>query len=241
MRIVVAVLACALAGCADLTTTSDINATDRSVVIPSGRITIDIPRRDASPAVPHTGHAIELGASGGSGDDEQQLAAGELPIVFGGRTFDAPAAVRHDFDFRFYEVAYRYRHFFDGGFGIEALGGLGFAELDFRVASGGQSVREKISNAGVLGGFGLLWKLRPTTSLQSRAGVFLSGQNEDVSSMTRVEVYVVQALGRHAALRAGWSAWNVRSIRDADDSLSSVNSPVRLRFSGPALGLDLAF
>jgi hypothetical protein len=242
MKFVVALFACALTGCADLTIgTSDISATDRSVVIPSGRISIDLSQRGESPAAPHTGHAIELGASGASGDAEQQLAAGELPIVFGGRTFNAPVALRHDFDWRFYEVAYRYRHFFGGGFGIEALGGLGFAELDFRVDSAGQSAREKMSNGGVLGGVGLLWKLRPSTSLQSRAVVFLSGQFEDVSTITRLEVYAAQALGRHAALRAGWSTWNVRSIREANDNLSSRNSPLRLRFSGPALGLDLAF
>jgi hypothetical protein len=239
MRFVIAVFACALGGCADLTT-SAISASDHSVVIPSGRISIDIARRGESPAVPHTGHAIELGASGGSGDAEQQLASGELPIVFGGRTFNAPAVLRHDFHFRLYEVAYRYRHLFDGRFGIEALGGLGFAELDFGVASAGQSAREKLSNGGVLAGFGLLWKLRPTTSLQSRAGVFF-GQTEDVSTIIRFEVYVAQALGRHAGLRAGWSAWNVRSIRETDDFPTSVNSSIRLRFSGPALGLDLAF
>jgi hypothetical protein len=241
MRFLVAVLACALAGCAELTPTSDINASDRSVVIPSGRITIDLSRRGEAPAVPHTGHAIELGASGGSGGDEQQLAAGEPPVAFGGRTFDAPAVLRHEFDFRFYELAYRYRHFFDGGFGIEGLGGVGFAELDFGVASAAQSARQKMSNGGVLGGFGLLWKLRPTTALQARAGVFFGGLGQDVSTITRLEVYAAQALGRHAALRAGWSAWNVRSFPEGNGNPGSLDSSIRLRFSGPALGLDLAF
>ena len=243
MRLLTAGLAVALVtGCADLTT-SDINATDRGVFIPSGRVGIGISPKAESPSVPHTGHALELGASGGSGDDQQEMAAGERPVVFGGRTFNSPVAMRHEFDFRFYELAYRYRHFFGQSrdFGIEALGGLAYAQLDLTVDSGTQRASEKLGSGGVLGGFGLLWNFRPTTSLQSRVTLFVSGQNEDVSTATRFDVYVAQALGRHAALRAGWGVWNVRSIREANDNLSSLNSPIHLRFSGPALGLDIAF
>jgi hypothetical protein len=233
--------AVALAGCASQST-SDISVTDRSVFIPSGRIGIDISPRVDAPSRPHTGHGIELGASGGSGDDRQSLAAGENPIVFAGRSFTAPEDFRHEFDFRFAEIAYRYRHFFGNGqFGIEGLGGLGFAQLDLTLATATQRASEKLDNTGLVGGFGIVWKFLPSTSLQSRITFFLSGKNEGLTDAGRFELYVAQAIGRHAALRAGFAAWSVRSEREENDNIFSDNSPIRVRFSGPALGLDLAF
>lgn len=241
LRACILAAAAALAGCASQST-SDISATDRSVFVPSGRIGIDISPRVEAPSRPHTGHGIELGASGGSGDDRQELAAGENPIVFAGRSFAAPEDFRHEFDFRFAEIAYRYRRFFgNGDFGIEGLGGLGFARLDLTLATATERVSERLDNAGLVGGFGVVWKFLPSTSVQSRITVFFSGKNESVTDAARFEVYLAQAIGRHAALRAGYAAWSVRSEREENDNLFSDNSPIRVRFAGPALGLELAF
>jgi hypothetical protein len=233
--------AAALAGCAG-PTTSDISMSDRGVFLPSGRVGIDIAPRGDAPARPHTGHAIELGASGGKGEDRQAIGAGSNPVVFGGQTFNAPAELRHEFDFRFAELGYRYRRFFgDGSFGIEALGGLGYAELDLTVESGAQRAGEKINSGGLVGAFGIVWKFLPATSLQSRLTVFGSGEEEGVTAAARYDLYVAQALGRHAELRAGFASWWVRSEREADDYSVSRNSQIRARFSGPSLGLGLAF
>lgn len=57
-----------------------------------------------------------------------------------------------------------------------------------------------------------------------------------VSSAQRYELHLVQSVWRHAALRAGYVYWNVESDRE-DNGLS----PIKVRFSGPSLGLDLAF
>jgi hypothetical protein len=76
--------------------------------------------------------------------------------------------------------------------------------------------------------------LRPGTSLQSRLAVFGSGDDTGVSGASRLETCIVQALGRNAALRAGYAAWSIISEREnAYD--------IHVRFSGPALGLDLLF
>ena len=234
--------AAALAGCAG-PTTSDIAITDRSTFIAAGRLSVDIAPRVEAPSVPHTGHGIEVGFSGGSGEDRQSLGSGARPVVFGGRTFSAPVELRHELDFRFAELAYRYRRFFGAGgeLGIEALGGLAYAELDLAVASATQRASDKLGSGGLLGGFGIVWKFLPATSLQSRITVFGSGENEGVTGAARWDLYVAQALGRHAALRAGFAGWGLSSEREASDDFGSFNSRIRARFSGLSLGLDVMF
>jgi hypothetical protein len=235
-----ATLGALLAGCAS-TNNTDLKIDDRGVLIPSLRAGIDISPQTQSPSIPHTGHAIELAFSGASGDAAQSLAAGEPSIVFGGRTFAAPTEMRHDFDWRFGEFAYRYRRFFGDlrPFGIEALVGIGYAQLDLTVASPTQRASEKLSNGGVIGGFGLLWKFLPRTSLQSRFTVFVSAEEDDISAATRLDAYLVQAIGKNVAARVGATGWSIESSRE--ESFSSPNSRIRARFSGLGLGLDVMF
>lgn len=234
----IAVALLMLTGCTVATT--DIAVRDNSVFLPSGRMSIDISPEVKSPSVPHTGHGLELGASGGRGSDQQELTTGDDPVVFGGRTFNAPVVLDHEFKFQFFEMAYRFRKFFGPSqkFGIEALAGLAHAELDLTVSSPALRAREEVSSGGIVGGFGLIWKFRPTTSLQSRLTVFASGDEGGVSNARRIELHVAQAIGSHASLRAGFADWNLDSDREYDDA---TRSPIRARFSGFALGLDLMF
>ena len=241
IRIVAMLAAAALSGCAGWDT-SEISITDREAILLSGRLSVDIGRaRVEAPAVPHTGHGIELGLSGTSGDDVQNLSAGEPPVVLANRSFPAPAELRHEYDWTFAEVAYRYRKFFgSGAFGIEALGGIARAQLDLTTSSATQRASEKIDDYGPVGGFGIIWKFRPTTSLQSRFSLFYaSDTNADIEA-ERLDLYLVQALGRHAALRAGYSSWRVDIDRFRVFSLGS-ESGIHARFSGIGLGLDLMF
>jgi hypothetical protein len=211
--------------------------------IPSARIGIDIFPRGEQPSVPHSGHGIEIGLTGTSGEDSQTRTAGAPTLTFGGQDFVAPTRLNYDFDFRFLEIAYRYRHFFgaSGNFGIEALAGLGFAELDLGVSNATQSAREKLQSGGLVAGFGIIWKFLPQTSLQSRITVFGSGDREGVSGAGRFDVFVAQALGRHAAVRVGLTSWGLGSARDEDDDFGSFNSQIRAGFGGLAAGLELAF
>lgn len=238
-----AILAAALVAGPALADHREFKVEDRSTFLPSGRLGIDIAPRVESPSVPHTGHGIEIGLTGGSGKDGQTRAAGAPTLTFAGQAFAAPSTLNHEFDFRFAEIAYRYRHFFGaaGTFGIEALGGLGYAEYDLTITSGAQRANEKLSSGGLVGGFGIIWKFRPTTSLQSRITVFGSGDEEGVTGAARWDAFVAQALGRHAAVRVGLTSWGLVSTRDDDDDFGSVNSLIRSGFSGLALGLDIAF
>jgi hypothetical protein len=242
LRISAILAAAALAACSS-TNTTDVRIRDSGQFIPSARMSIDIPTQSAvAPSRPHTGHAIEFGATGGKAEDTQSLAAGNQPVVFGGQTFPSPNSLSNEAEFRYFELAYRYRKFFgEGTFGIEALGGLGYADMDVTVASAAQRASENLGNAGIVGGFGLVWRFLPATSLQTRWTLFLSGKEEGVSSASRWDIYLAQALGSHAAIRVGLAAWGVDSRREAADVSTSNNSPIRVRMSGPAIGLDVMF
>jgi hypothetical protein len=242
MKKALALLAAALLAAPALANHRDIEVEDNTFV-PSLRIGIDIAPRADDPSVPHTGHGIEIGFTGTSGEDSQARRAGAPTLVFGGQAFAAPTTLNYDFDFRFLELAYRYRHFFGASrtFGIEALGGLGFAELDLGVSSVTQSAREKLQSGGLVGGFGIVWKFLPQTSLQSRITIFGSGDREGVTGAARFDVFVAQALGRHAAVRVGLTSWGLASERDDDDDFGSFNSHLRAGFGGLAAGLELAF
>ena len=231
-----ALIACSLTGCYTVSTTA-IDAHDSSVFIPSGRLTVDFSRQGETPSEPHRGHALELAYSGASGSATQTLGSGQPPVNFGGQTFSPPQQLTHEFDFRFFEVAYRYRNFFGtGDLGIEALGGIANAHLDLAVSSPTRRASETLNSMGAVGGFGLIWRLRPTTSLQARYSVFVSGEKQDVTNVERLDLYLAQSLGRNVAVRGGLATWKVKSARE-----ESNNSEINLRFSGPALGLELMF
>jgi hypothetical protein len=242
MKLPLALLAALVSGAALAQT--DIEAIERGTVIPSLRFSFDIAGEASpeGPAVPHSGHGIELGLSGGSGKDDQSLAGGER-VVFGGRTFtSASPTLQHDFDFRFFEVAYRYRRFFGSGvFGIEALGGLGFASLELTTSSATQSASEKLSSGGLVGGFGIVWKFLPAASLQSRFTLFASGDEEGVTAAARLDVNVAYAFARNVAVRGGLVSWGIGSARADANNSGSFNSRIGAGLSGLSIGLDVAF
>ncbi|HYI87575.1 MAG TPA: hypothetical protein VEX61_10805 [Burkholderiales bacterium] len=242
MKKALATLAAALIAAPALADHNQIEMRDNTF-IPSARIGIDIWPRGEQPSVPHSGHGIEIGFTGASGEDSQTRTLGAPPLTFGGRAFFAPTTLNYDFDFRFVEIAYRFRHFFGASraFGIEAIGGLGWAELDVSVSSATGAASEKLQSGGLVGGFGIVWKFLPQTSLQSRMTIFGSGDREGVTAAARFDVFVAQALGRHAAVRAGLTSWGLVSQRDEDDDFGSFNSHLRAGFGGLALGLELAF
>jgi hypothetical protein len=246
-RIALVVAAALFAGPA-LADHREIKVEDNSTFIPSGRLSIDISPRIDGPSVPHSGHGIEIGITGTTGKDTQTRGVGAPPLVFGGQSFGSPNQLNHEFDFRFVELAYRYRHFFGqgqygegGSFGIEALGGLGYAEYDLTVTTATQRANDKLGSGGLVLGFGIIWKFLPRTSLQSRITFFGSGENEGVTGAGRWDLFLVQALGRHAAVRAGFTGWGLASVRDDNEDFTTFNSLIRSNFSGFALGLELAF
>lgn len=230
-----------LGGCVS-GTTSNIDVHDNGVVIPTARIAVDFGEHPGPPSRLHTSHAVELGVSGATGKDDLQIAAGQQPIVFGGEIFAAPQEVKAEFDFRFFELAYRYRYVSERrGLGFEALVGGGYARLGLRLIGATRSAAEKLDGGGIVVGLGTMLRLWPSGSLHLRGSGFASSTSEGVSSVGHYEVAFEQALGSHAALRLGYAGYDVRSRREDDDFSSSNRSPIRVRVNGPTLGLSLMF
>lgn len=230
-----------LAGCSS-TTTSNIDIHDSNVVIPTVRIAVDFGERPGPPSHIHTGHAVELGVSGANGKDSFDIAAGQQPVVFGGTIFAAPQEVRAEYDFRFTELAYRFRYVSERrGLGFEALVGAAYAQLGLRLIGAVQTAAERLDGAGIVVSLGTMVRLWPSGSIQLRGSGFASTTSEGVSNVGHYEIAFEQALGRHAALRAGYAGYDVRSKREDDPYSSSNRSPIRLRANGPQLGLLLMF
>jgi hypothetical protein len=243
MKRLLLLIAAALASGGALAQT-EIDANESGAIIPSFRLGFRIASEAGpeGPSTPHNGHGIEVGLAGGSGSDDQSLAAGQR-VVVGGRTFTGATNLEHEYDFRLFEIAYRYRRFFGqtSTFGIEALGGVGFAELDFSTRSPAFTANDKMSSGGFVGGFGLIWKVQPAVTVQSRLSLFLSGETEGVTAAGRFDAHVVWAFARNVAVRAGAASWVFESLRAEDEDASSPNSRLRTTTFGLSLGLDVAF
>jgi hypothetical protein len=84
-------------------------------------------------------------------------------------------------------------------------------------------------------GAGLLLRLRPGTSVQSRYTYYEAPTIDSVDRVQRFELGLAQALGANAGVRAGYGTWLIESERGV--GLSSIKA----RFSGPALALELMF
>ena len=239
-RFVLAATLLAVAACSS--TTSNIDVQDNSAFIPTLRVAVDFNEASGPPSRLHTSHAVEVAVTGATGSDELNVSAGQRPVVFGGESFAAAQDLKAEFDFRFTEVAYRYRYLSQRrGIGFEALAGAAYARLGLRLRGATQVAAERLDGGGVVVGLGTMLRLWPSGSVHLRGSGFVSSTSEGVSSVGRYEVSLEQALGPHAALRAGYAGYDIRSRREDDDLSNSNRSPIRVRASGPTLGLLLMF
>ena len=218
------------AGCTSTGTAIDIG--DHRVFVPSARISIGT--RGETPTDPQSGGALELGASYASGKGQQSLSAGQR-IDMGDQSFSGPRETTNEVKAAMFEGALRQRFFgASQRVGFEVLLGLAYSQLVFAVSSAGRRGANTDGSLGVLVGAGVLWRVQPGTSAQARLSFFRAGGFFGETEVNRVELALVQAVGRHAALRAGWSSWAI-------DASHLVGSEVSARLSGPMLGLDLSF
>jgi len=226
-----------LAGCGTTsipTTTIDIS--DRGAFQPSLRVGWNISKVPGAPSDPQSSHGIEIGAMRTSGDDTQNLATGQSPVIFGGTTFNPVQTLQYEADLAYYDVTYRFRYFFgDGSFGIEALAGLAHAILDLTVSSATQRASQNLSSTGIQLGIGGIWRLRPGTSLQARYTWFGSSYYYEDTTVSSVEFSAAQALGRNLVVRGGYAYTRVYSDRE------DTTSDIKVILSGPSLRLELQF
>jgi hypothetical protein len=225
-----AVTACLVAGCTSTGTAIDIG--DHRVFVPSARISIGT--RGEMLSDPQPGGALELGVSYASGKSQQSLSAGQR-IDMGDQSFSGPRDTTNEVKAAMFDGALRQRFFgASQRVGFEVLLGLAYSQLVFAVSSAGRRGANTDGSLGVLFGAGVLWRVQPGTSAQARLSLFRAGGFFGETEVNRVELALAQAVGRHAALRAGWSFWAI-------DASHLVGSEVSARLSGPTLGFDLNF
>lgn len=235
-RLLAMALAGALAGCVSSPPPAEsIEVSDPSVLQVGARAAINLSgRRIQAPSSPASGHAVELGFTRGSGSGTQDLGSGYATL--GSGTFNAPARLAIDFDLNYLEAAYRFRHFVgEGAFGVEGFVGLGYADLAVTASAGALRASESLGTVGAHLGGGLLLRFWRDTTAQLRLAGFASGQDDGVTSATRVELSLVQPLGGHAAVRAGYAWWQLQSER------GGTKSPIEVELRGPVLVLEVMF
>lgn len=223
-----------LGGCAAPTTTVQVR--ERGGLIPGGRLSIPVSAQRLPPSQPQDGLAFEVGLAAMRGRDTQALGAGQPPIVVGDQTFNGPLTLRHEFEYTHLDLRWRGRKFFGEAqrFGLEGLAGFGFANFGLDAFAPGQRGSGNEDSWGFSAGVGAIFKLLPSTSVQARLDGYTGGRYIfDNITATRIEVGLVQALGPHAAVRAGYAQWDVKVEPNGSD--------IRARFSGPVLGLDVMF
>lgn len=230
LRLAAALAAAFLGGCAS----GDLRINDFAFV-PSGRVSMQLTKRNAAPAFAQNGHAIEASYTGAKGRDKQQLESGDDPITFNGTTFTPPVEVNHEYNFKFGELVYRWRKFFGGSqvLGMEALGGVGHGIFHVASTAPGQAAGDKFNTTGLVLGVGGIWKFYPETNLQLRLTAF-GGEKEGITSASRFDVHVVHVLASNVALRGGLTYWNVSINR-------AFQSDIKASFGGPAVALEVAF
>jgi len=222
-------VACTLEGCGGIPPTN-IEVNDNSVFVPNLRAGWNLTGPKETPSEPRSGHGIEFGALTASGSGSQSIGTGQLPVYLGDKTFSSPQTLQHDFRFTYYDVFYRWRRFFGGGpVGLEVLVGAAYTTVGFKVSSPTQQAAETFSSGGPSTGVGVIWRMRPGTSLQARYAFTISNY-----SVERVEGFLVEALGQNASVRAGYAWWKV-------DAVPPAGSEILINFSGPSLGLELQF
>jgi hypothetical protein len=225
-----ALAACLAAGCSTTSTTIDIG--DHRAFVPSARLSIG-PASD-TPSEPKPGSAFELGVSRASGGSTQSLSAGQQ-VQLAEQSYNGPRMMTNEIDATLLDAAARLRSFdATQRVGFELLLGFGYADLNVSVSSGARRNSDHYNSLGVLFGVGVIARLRPGTSAQARLSLFRAADLTEETEVNRLDLAVVQALGRNAALRAGWAFWAI-------DATRSGHSDVSARLSGPALGLDISF
>ena len=229
LRLAAASMLVFVAACAGTSRDKSLEVNDTGV-IPVMRVAI-MPGSAEPPSQPRSGFAFELGLSKVSGSSTQSLPAGERVNV-DGAAITGPAQLANDADARFIDALVRFRA---GGsvesrLGLELLAGLSQANLSFRAGS----LSKSQSAVQLAFGIGGLVRLGPNSMLHAR---YTSGVNGDPDELkaSRLELAFVQSFARNFAVRAGYGLWNVVRTPPAP------GSEMRMRVSGPMLGLDLSF
>lgn len=222
-----------LSGCIAAT---PVKTDDSQVFQPSVRVGVSLEEGMQAPAEPQTGKAIEFGLERVKGSGGQTLAAGDPSVIYSNNTFTSPQQLKVDFDINYADLSFRSRKFFrEGSFGLEWSAGIGHTSMGLAVTSPTQKAAARFNNYGAQGGVGLIWRMRPSTSLHTHVSAFASGAATGIQTTGRFELFFAQGLGDNLVLRAGYATAEV----NGDSGYGA--SDFQIRYSGPILDIGLNF
>ncbi|MSR62194.1 MAG: hypothetical protein EXS08_07095 [Planctomycetes bacterium] len=172
---------------------------------------------------------IELDGSRVSGDDNQDLAAGER-LELDNTSFFGPGRVASDYELTQTTLAAVFGRDVQHELSLSVLAGVGFQELELELSSAALRAQDRSSWGGVFLGAEFQWT-PPERVWGLGARVTCTGNLKgDFEQLQRIEAGL--SLRPSAALGVfvgwGWSAY---------DALPDVGSDIELRTNGPALGL----
>jgi len=206
--------------------------------IPSARLTWYPQGFETAPRSLNWG--VELEYARGTGRNDQRLASNEY-ISLGGNNLQGPQEVHHRAELRYGHLGVTGSQRFGGrasSLEIEWLAGLGAAEFTLvsqsRIAgSPALSARQGLS--GVTLGVGPRWNITNELALEGRLQVLHLGPSFG-ETLWYPEIAVRYRPAKAVALRMGYSSMSFDPSKQ-----NGGDSAVRVRISGPFLGLHLVF
>ena len=235
------IAACGLGACGNLPPAAvlkPIEVRDPNTTIPSARLSWYPQGFDTAPRSLNWG--VELEYARGAGRSDQQLAGNEY-VSLGGNNLQGPQEVHHRAELRYGHLGVTGSQRFGGrasSLEVEWLAGLGAAEFTLvsqsRIA-GSPTLSARQGLSGVALGVGPRWSITNELALEGRLQVLHLGPSFG-ETLWYPEVAVRYRPAKALALRMGYSSMSYEPSK-----LNGGDSAVRIRISGPFLGLHLIF
>jgi hypothetical protein len=176
--------------------------------------------------------AFELDVAHAKGDTDQDLDLDD-EIEIGGTTFTGPGDLEADSDVTFTTLSFR------GGrrgpqVALEGLGGIAWHRVDLEVHSGGVREREVFDSVGPMLGAQITYEPLEPLALHAR-GTSAVSLGQGIATVLTGELGLALAATRRVRFFGAWRWWGYEFDPEGGDS------DVRLKLSGPAVGLEVRF
>jgi len=235
------IAACGLGACGNLPPApvlKPIEVRDAYTAIPSARLSWYPQGFETAPRSLNWG--VELEYARGTGRSDQTLGSNEF-ISLGGNALQGPQQVHHHAELRYGHLGVTGAQRFGGGASpleVEWVAGLGFAQLNLvsqsRIA-GSPTLSARQEFSGVAFGVGPRWNITNEVAVEGRLQLLHFWPSFD-ESLWYPEIAVRYRPAKTVALRVGYSAMSFDPSKQ-----NGGDSAVRVRISGPFLGLHLIF
>ena len=235
------IAACGLGACGNLPPApvlQPIEVRDAYTAIPSARLSWYPQGFATAPRSLNWG--VELEYARGTGRSDQTLGSNDF-ISLAGNNLQGPQEVHHHADLRYGHLGVTGSQRFGGRVSpleLEWVAGMGFAKLDFVSQSpiaGSPTLSARQEFSGVAFGVGPRWNITEEVALEGRLQVLHFWPSSD-EKLWYPEIAVRYRPAKAVALRAGYSSMSFDPSKQ-----NGGDSAIRVRISGPFLGLHLLF